>query len=83
MKQPVFTLPNSLTILKKYKKQSGNKNEDNKEISTGAPQGLLMLSQNGANGNQQNLVLPQSGAMQKDNNSLNNVLSNLDQKPLE
>ena len=23
MKQPVFTLPNSLTILKKYKKQAG------------------------------------------------------------
>ena len=42
-----------------------------------------MLSQNGANGNPQNLVLPKSEAMKKDNNPLNNVLNNLDPKPQE
>lgn len=31
MKQPVFTLPNSLTILKKYKKQ--NKDGENKDAA--------------------------------------------------
>jgi hypothetical protein len=44
MKQPVFTLPNSLIILKKYKKQNGNKNDENKDLGTGGPSGLLMLS---------------------------------------
>jgi tetratricopeptide (TPR) repeat protein len=63
MKQPVFTLPNSLTILKKYKKQYGNK-DDNKELG-GDIQGLLMLSQNG--GNQNNLVLPSSGVQREQN----------------
>jgi hypothetical protein len=40
----VFTLPNSLSIIKKYKKQNGGKDE--KELN-GGPSGLLMLNQNG------------------------------------
>jgi hypothetical protein len=34
MKQPVFKLPNSLTILKKYKKQSGTAGDDNKDAAS-------------------------------------------------
>ena len=34
MKQPVFKLPNSLTILKKYKKQSSTAGDENKDAAS-------------------------------------------------
>ena len=36
MKQPVFKLPNSLTILKKYKKQANTAGDENREAGSDA-----------------------------------------------
>ena len=66
MKQPVFSLPNSLTILKKYKKPQA-KDGENKDAAPGSE-----LPVQG-----QSLVTPQMG-LNLQNQQQNPLTSNLD-----
>jgi|TARA_B110001450_G_C17313402_1_gene356414 hypothetical protein len=60
MKQPSFNLPNSLTILNKYKKQQ-QKPEDANQTSQAAAQQPGAGAQDGNNGNAANFNRPQGG----------------------